>query len=220
MHATLVRTIVAAVLATLAATVLPAEAQWRGSNAQAQGYNDGADAGSNDARNGRPFEYQRHRAYREADRGYEGRFGNRDDYKQQYRAGFVAGYRDSYYSEDSRGPAGRAGRPSLGGGSTYGGPGRSGGPGYGRGRNPGADIASARGLDDGYRKGFEDGRDRDRRDPWRHRWYRDGDRGYRGSYGPRAWYERAYRSAFEQGYDQGYADGRQRRGWGGIVWRQ
>lgn len=206
MHAALLRATLAAAVVVVTAGSAPAQAQWRdpwGSNARAEGYNDGAQAGVSDARDGRPFEYQRHRAYREGDRGYDRRYGSRDDYAQQYRAGFIAGYRDSYYA---------------GGGRR-----RSGGPWFGGGyeRVPGGrgDIPHSRGLEDGYRKGFEDGRDRDRRDPSRHGWYRDGDRGYRNDYGPRGFYQRTYRAAFEQGYDRGYDDGRRQRGRGGLFGR-
>lgn len=201
MHAALLRTTLATAVVLVTAGVATAQGQWReqGSHAHAEGYNAGARAGADDAHDGRDFEYQRHRAYRDGDHGYNGHVGTRDDYTRQYRAGFIAGYRDSYYASGGR--SGNYGRPSY-----------RGGPGYGRGRGGRADIAFTRGFDDGYRKGFEDGRDRDRRDPWRHGWYRDGDRGYRGDHGPRVLYQRSYRSAFEQGYDQGYDDGRRQRG--------
>lgn len=206
MHAALLRTTLAAAVVLLTAGGTTAQAQWRdrsGSNARAEGYNAGAQAGVDDARDGRRFEYQRHRAYRDGDRGYSNRYGSRDDYKQEFRAGFIAGYRDSYY-----GGGGRGGyrRPPYGDSPGSGG-------GYRRGRGGWTDVAYARGFDEGYRKGVEDGRDRDRRDPWRHGWYRDGDRGYRSEYGPRALYQRSYRAAFEQGYDRGYDDGRGRGVW-------
>lgn len=92
-----------AAFAVLAVALLgaPAEAQWReagDTTARHQGYRDGARAGGDDAREGRPYEYQRHRAYRGAESGHRPRDGRRDDYKQAYRAGFVAGYRDGYAS--------------------------------------------------------------------------------------------------------------------------
>jgi hypothetical protein len=193
----------------------PAQAQWRdswGGNAYTEGYNDGARAGRDDARDGRAFEYQRHRDYRENNRG-NGSRGDRNTYVQQYRSGFVAGYRDGYYGGGGRGRGviPRGGRPSYGGGPNYGDSRYGGYPGRG------ADVAYTRGRDEGYRKGLEDGRDRDPRDPWRHGWYRDGDRGYRREFGPRGLYQRSYRAAFEQGYAQGYRDGRQRGG--GGIWR-
>ena len=75
-----------------------------------------------------------------------------------------------------------------------------------------ARVASERGNDDGLKRGRRDGDHRDRFDPTRDGKYRDGDHGYRSSYGPRYEYVRAYRRAFEQGYRDGfdayYANGR------------
>jgi hypothetical protein len=75
-----------------------------------------------------------------------------------------------------------------------------------------ARIASERGYEDGLKRGRRDGDHRDRYDPTRDGKYRDGDRGYKRSYGPRYEYVRAYRRAFEQGYRDGfdpyYANGR------------
>lgn len=68
-----------------------------------------------------------------------------------------------------------------------------------------ARIASERGYEDGLKRGRRDGDHRDRFDPTRDGKYRDGDRGYKSSYGPRYEYVRAYRRAFEQGYRDGFA---------------
>ena len=97
---------VTALAAVVALAAAPAEAQRRdgwGVGGYDAGYRDGARAGGDDARDGRAFEYQRHRDYRSADRGYSNRDGRRDAYADQYRAGFVAGYRDGYYSGGGRG---------------------------------------------------------------------------------------------------------------------
>jgi hypothetical protein len=104
-----------AVVAVVTLMSAPAEAQRRdawGATAQSEGYRDGARAGGDDARDGRPFEYQRHRDYRDGDRGYQSRSGRRDDYARQYRAGFIAGYRDGYNSGGGRGPTGGYSRPA------------------------------------------------------------------------------------------------------------
>lgn len=187
----------------------PAEAQRRdgwGGSAYDTGYRDGVRAGGNDARDGRAFEYQRHRDYRSADRGYSARDGRRDTWSQQYRGGFVAGYRDGYYSRGGgRGTAtpGRgpwSGPPVGAGGRPSGYPGVS------------DDIGYANGFEEGYKRGLDDGRDRDRYDPRRHGRYRDADQGYRREYGPKGVYEASYRRGFEHGYDQGYADGQRRSG--------
>lgn len=191
-----------AALAVVALAGASVDAQWadpRGG--RDEGYSDGARAGGGDARDGRRFEYQRHRDYREADRGYQSRDGRRDAYTQQYRAGFVAGYRDGYYSGGGRGTTrGTRRRPPV----------YDARPGY-SGRAPVVDIARRNGLDEGYRKGLDDRRDRDRHDPWRHSRYRNADQGYRREYGPRSVYQQAYRNAFERAYDQGYRDGRNGR---------
>ena len=211
MHAKLLGAALTA-LAVVALAGAPLEAQWADPRAgRDAGYRDGARAGGDDARDGHAFEYQRHRAYREADRGYQSRDGRRDDFKEQYRAGFVAGYRDGYYSGGGRGPGRRSdrGRPPFDAGPR---------PGYSS-RAPVIDMAYRNGLDEGYDKGVDDARDRDRHDPWQHSRYRNADHGYRREYGPRAVYQQAYRAAFERGYDQGYRDGRGGRGRGGITFR-
>lgn len=68
-----------------------------------------------------------------------------------------------------------------------------------------ARIASEKGYEDGLKRGRRDGDHRDRFDPTRDGKYRDGDHGYRSSYGPRYEYVRAYRRAFEEGYRDGFA---------------
>jgi hypothetical protein len=199
--------------AVLALAAAPAEAQRRqgwGSGAYDEGYRDGARAGADDARDGRGFEYQRHRDYRSADGGYDRRDGRREAYAQEYRGGFVAGYRDAYYARGGRGP-GVVGRDRA--------------PGYdprydprGRGAGRGArggvsdDIGYSNGFEEGFKRGLEDGRDRDRYDPRRHGRYRDADQGYRREYGPKNIYEASYRQGFERGYEQGYRDTQRRRG--------
>jgi hypothetical protein len=60
------------------------------------GYVDGYDAGENDFADRMGRDYQRHTLYREADRGYESRFGPRVDYKEGYSLGFEVGYFDGY----------------------------------------------------------------------------------------------------------------------------
>jgi hypothetical protein len=193
-------------LATVVLATTPAEAQRRdgwGGAAYDSGYRDGVRAGGDDARDRRGFEYQRHRDYRSADRGYSSRDGRRDRWTQQYRAGFVAGYRDGYYSS-----GGGRGGGAVARGPWYGPP---------AGRRPSAypgvadDIGYANGFEEGYRRGRDDGEDRDRYDPRRHGRYRDADQGYRREYGPRGVYEASYRRGFERGYDQGYGDGQRRR---------
>ena len=96
---------------------------------------------------------------------------------------------------------------------------------YGRGARARSDrygsyaarIASERGYEDGLKRGQRDGDHRDRFDPTRDGKYRDGDHGYKSSYGPRYEYVRAYRQAYQEGYRDGFepyanARGRYRNG--------
>ena len=71
------------------------------------GYNDGLDKGREDARDRDSYDPNRHSRYRSADRGYEGRYGSKEEYRQIYREGFTAGYEDAYrgsnvYGSDRR----------------------------------------------------------------------------------------------------------------------
>ncbi len=72
---------------------------------------------------------------------------------------------------------------------------------------PSQEPASARGYADGYRRGLDDGRDRDRYDPVGSGSYRSGNAGYYREYGPREAYRNNYRAGFRQGYEDGYRDG-------------
>lgn len=60
------------------------------------GFADGYKAGVEDIRDNDRFQPTDHDAYRDADRGYERRFGDRDRYKAEYRNGFHAGYTRGY----------------------------------------------------------------------------------------------------------------------------
>ena len=60
------------------------------------GYRDGLDKGREDARDRDSFDPVRHSWYRSGNRGYNDRYGTRDQYKLAYRDGFEAGYRDGY----------------------------------------------------------------------------------------------------------------------------
>lgn len=164
------------------------------------GYRRGFDNGVRDARSGRNANFRNDGAYRDADWGYDRRFGSRGQYRQVFRDGYESGYREGY-SRNARGGYGGYGGygyPSPrndGRYPDYGYPG--GGYGYG---NPARDHGYREGLE----KGAEDARDGDRFDPLRHKWYREGDRHYNSRYGPRDQYKMAYREAFRQGYEAGY----------------
>jgi hypothetical protein len=66
------------------------------------GYNDGLDKGREDARDRDSYDPNRHSRYRSADHGYEGRYGSKDQYRDIYRDGFLAGYNEAYRGYDGR----------------------------------------------------------------------------------------------------------------------
>ena len=60
------------------------------------GARDGYEKGMEDARDGDRLDGRRHKWYREGDRHYEGRYGSREQYKDEYRRGFLIGYERGY----------------------------------------------------------------------------------------------------------------------------
>lgn len=61
-----------------------------------QGYRDGVAKAQEDMRDGDRYDPARHGWYKDADRGYNSRYGSRDDYRAAYRSGFVDGYDNTY----------------------------------------------------------------------------------------------------------------------------
>lgn len=189
------------------------------------GYREGVKEGEKDGRKSDAFNFRDEGAWRNADKGYHRTYGDRGRYQQMFRDGFETGYADAYrryapysgygndpYGNDRYGNGrGRAvPRRSPAPYPTY--PNRAPGAyGYPGNRGFGYNAAYSNGLKDGYEKGREDARDRDRYDPLRHKWYRDGDRDYEREYGPKQQYVEAYRSAFREGYDRGYREAGYRR---------
>jgi hypothetical protein len=180
------------------------------------GYRAGFDRGRDDVRD-RRYDYGRYSAYRDGDSGYDRDYGDRGDYRESFRQGFIAGYDDGYYgraardysynddrSRDDRYRPLPAPPPVYGNAYPNSYPYNGGyypnGGGYGV--NPGFD----RGYRDGIDKGRDDGEDHRAFDPRRQKWFRDGDRGYKDKYGPKWSYENAYRDGFLRGYDQGYRE--------------
>lgn len=174
-------------------------------SAYENGYRAVLEQGLRDARENRRYDHARHCAYRSGSWGYDRRYGSRDDYRRAFRQGFAAGYSDGYNRW-------RGGRAVPRRDPYYG---RS--PGYPSSRyGYGYSKAFDRGYREGFDKGRDDARDNDRYDPRRHKWYREGDRGYDRDDGPREQYKAAYRDGFLRGYDDGYRDGRysrSNRGW-------
>ena len=156
-----------------------------------RGYREGVQQGERDGRQGREPQVERYSRYRDADTGYQSRYGNRDVYRGEFRRGYSVGYRTGYdryrinVSEQGRRDNRRDPRVLRG---------------Y-------QDPAFARGYSDGWDRGADDRRDRDRYDPVRHGDYRDGDDGYSRSYGSKDTYKNNYRAGFRQGYEDGYRNG-------------
>lgn len=164
-----------------------------------RGYREGLRQGEFDARRGLALDFARDPIFRDGMRGYDRRFGTRDLYRDDFRRGFIDGYRSSYARLRPAPPA-----PYL----------QRNGPGvFAPQQRPGGyqEPAYARGYSDGYRQGADDGRDRDRYDPVGHRDYRDADQGYYGSYGSRDAYRNNYRAGYREGYEEGYRFGTGRR---------
>jgi flagellar biosynthesis/type III secretory pathway protein FliH len=179
--------------ATCALLAAPVAAQ-NNNAAFDRGYREGLQQGNDDARRGRIFEIERHSEYRDGDRGYNRRDGDRNWYRDNFRRGYASGYRTGY--NNVRGDVYR-------GADIYQNRRDDRGPRRLRGYQ---EPAFARGYSDGWEKGLEDSRDRDRYDPVRHGEYRSGDNGYQRSYGSRDAYKNNYRSGFRQGYEDGYRD--------------
>jgi hypothetical protein len=158
------------------------------------GYDEGRTQGERDGRDGRAFDYGRHREYKTATEGYGGD-GNRNEYREIFRQGFVAGYDDGYRRYARSFPQYPSSRPPV-----YGDRDR----GVAAYRSP----AASRGYQDGFDEGRKDGRDGKRFDPAAESRYRSGDHGYEREYGSRDAYKRDYRAAFEDGYDRGYRESR------------
>jgi hypothetical protein len=74
-----------------------------------RGYRDGLEKGREDARDRDSFDPVRHSWYRNGNRGYEGRYGTRDQYKLVYRDGFEAGYAQAYRAAGGRYNSSRSG---------------------------------------------------------------------------------------------------------------
>jgi len=70
--------------------------QYQNDPAVRYGYEDGYEAGVNDARARRRFDPVLEIRYRNGDRGYEREYGSRDDYRVRYRDAFRQGYEQGY----------------------------------------------------------------------------------------------------------------------------
>ena len=66
------------------------------SEAFRKGYEDGVYKGREDVGDGDSFDPARHGWYKNADRGYDSRYGSKDDYRAEYRRGFLDGYENTH----------------------------------------------------------------------------------------------------------------------------
>jgi hypothetical protein len=64
---------------------------------------EGAQKGREDAKDGDRYDPRRHNWYRDGDRGYNNRYGSRDQYKVAYRDAFERGYAQGYREYGGRG---------------------------------------------------------------------------------------------------------------------
>ncbi|HJQ67748.1 MAG TPA: hypothetical protein VKA70_02165 [Blastocatellia bacterium] len=177
---------------------------------------------------GRSMDYRQSQAYRNNDNGYRPWMGDMNTYRDNYRRGAEAGFKDGesgrarrydrqdverllgarmvdvYGESDDNGWWGDRRRDN----------GRWDDRGNGRwddrgnNRNDVYRIAQQNGYRDGVRRGQED-RSRNRRFDYDDSSdYRDASRGYRSEYGNREAYRNAYRDAFRSGYEDGYRNNR------------
>lgn len=60
------------------------------------GYRLGYGSGSNDRSYRSSYDVDRNKTYRDADSGYRGEYGSKDQYKREFRDAYESGYRDGY----------------------------------------------------------------------------------------------------------------------------
>ncbi len=70
--------------------------------AHQNGYHEGREAGERDGRRGRPFSFDRHDDWRDADEGYRREYGDREFYRREFREGFRSGYTEGYSAYGTR----------------------------------------------------------------------------------------------------------------------
>jgi hypothetical protein len=62
------------------------------------GYRDGLAAGRNDLRDRKEYRPEKHDSYKDADHGYRKDYGDKSEYKEQYRKAYMRGYEDAFHS--------------------------------------------------------------------------------------------------------------------------
>jgi hypothetical protein len=166
-------------------------------------YRDGGDQGRQDRLAKKPYSWKNNDYW--GARTYERAFGDRNEYMDGYREGYQAGYDDGYYGLQGQ-YGGIYGRPQAGARVPAA-------------NDPYADRqfgATDMAFDAGYREGVTLGQQdhgRNTRSDYRtNSVYKNGDLGYRASYGNRD----QYRTQFRDGIARGYADGYGRSQYDGL----
>jgi hypothetical protein len=181
------------------------------------GYREGRRDGDDAARDRKPFDLEREKDFRNADRGYSRNYGDKERYRESFRRGYSAGYREAYdrYGYNGGYYGGQA-TPRRDNGYGYPAPypttpypssrypNRY--PEYGGGYQ--SNVAFQNGAHDGYDKGIDDARHGRYPDYARQKWYRSGDHDYNSRYGSKEFYREQYRRGFQEGYDRAYRETR------------
>src|SRR5690349_21149691 len=161
------------------------------------GYRDGFHEGVKDREHHNKFKPD----VKDAAAGYQDYMGDKGQYKDGFRSGFVAGYEDAFYGRPPRfsevyGPYDEMYR-SRGTADRY-------DDVYVQRRYAAPDVAYDIGYRDGLAAGNDDYMHRRSASPETQRDFREGLHGYRSEYGDRVVYQQQYRNAFSQGYRDGY----------------
>ena len=160
-------------------------------------YRDGADRGRQDREARRGYTLQVN-DYLSGARGYERAFGDKTLYMQGYRDGYKTGYDDAYkgktgqYSQLYAHPQYPV-RP----------PPPEADP-YANRAYSSTDMAFDAGYRDGITRGQQDHSHNSRSDFRSDNGYRNGDLGYRSTYGDKGGYQTQFRDGFERGYEDGF----------------
>ena len=162
------------------------------------GYRDGLRQGRSDLNRSAAHSFETEE-FRLADRGYDQRIGEREEFQQGYRNGYKDGYDDGYYDKpvrhtvyglnDSYDPD-KVPRSDVDADSyanwSY------------------EDVATDTGYRNGLQAGLSDLRRRKNFKPEEHEAYEDGKHGYRKEYGDKKLFIEQYRKGFLRGYEDAF----------------
>ncbi|MDP9052305.1 MAG: hypothetical protein M3O31_16530 [Acidobacteriota bacterium] len=152
-----------------------------------RGFDDGMRIGESDVQGGRRWDPTKSDSYEDAP-GYDSTYGDKGQWKQQYRQGFALGYQRAM---DGRTGGAYGQRPYDQRGN--------GQPRY-------DDPGFRRGFDDGMRSAQKDLQTGKRNDPTKSESYEDAP-GYNSSYGDKGQWKQQYRQGFTTGYQNGMSGG-------------